>query len=79
MCTTLTTVGNPPAHRLDEAGQLAGERSRAHSELVRDVTEQPFSRAWTTILAERHVAPNGGSVCVLPDLVRHSVSRRGSR
>jgi len=24
------------------------------------MTEQPFSRAWTTILAERHVAPIGG-------------------
>ncbi|MGO9144725.1 MAG: hypothetical protein ACLP70_25290 [Streptosporangiaceae bacterium] len=38
-----------------------------NSELARDVTEHSFSRAWTTILAERQDAPNGGSVSVLPD------------
>src|SRR5258708_37147879 len=31
-----------------------------HSELARDVTEHSFSRAWTTTLAERQDAPNGG-------------------
>ncbi|MGO8981766.1 MAG: hypothetical protein ACLP70_23920 [Streptosporangiaceae bacterium] len=31
-----------------------------HSELARDVTEHSFSRAWTTILAERQDAPIGG-------------------
>ena len=33
-----------------------------HSEPTRDVTEISFSRAWTTILAERQDAPNGGTV-----------------
>jgi hypothetical protein len=31
-----------------------------HPELARDVAEHSFSLAWTTILAERQEAPNGG-------------------
>jgi hypothetical protein len=53
--------------------------SSTHSELARDVTEHSFSRAWTTILAERRDAPNGGYLrCLWNDHVteRDTVSGR---
>lgn len=69
-----------PAHRrMSKPGSRPAILS-TRSELPCDMTEQSFSHAWTTILAERQDAPNGGSArAYLARLPRRQRSRRHVR